>query len=109
MSIRSCAIAPEVFARFPDYRRGLVIAHGVANGPSSPELVALLRSMGASRRQIQVGLAVAQTGGDERVDGAIVADAAATRSIAAALSFAADLSHLGIGISHGTAMRIVTH
>ena len=51
MSIRSCAIAPEVFARFPEYRRGLVIAHGVRNGPSSPELVRLLREAEASVRQ----------------------------------------------------------
>jgi DNA/RNA-binding domain of Phe-tRNA-synthetase-like protein len=50
MSIRSCAIAPEVFARFPEYRRGLVIAHGVVNGPSSPELVELLREAEASVR-----------------------------------------------------------
>lgn len=51
MSIRSCAIAPDVFARFPDYRRGLVIAHGVRNGPSSPELVGLLREAEASVRE----------------------------------------------------------
>ena len=25
-------IAAEVFARFPEYRRGVVIAHGVCNG-----------------------------------------------------------------------------
>jgi DNA/RNA-binding domain of Phe-tRNA-synthetase-like protein len=50
MSIRSCAIAPEVFALFPEYRRGLVIAHGVTNGPSSPELTGLLREAEASVR-----------------------------------------------------------
>jgi len=51
MEPRICAVAPEVFARFPEYRRGLVIAHGVRNGPSSPELVALLREAEASVRE----------------------------------------------------------
>lgn len=50
MSTRSCAIAPEVFDKFPEYRRGLVIAHGVRNGPSSPELVGQLREAEASVR-----------------------------------------------------------
>jgi len=36
-------IAPEVFAKFPEYRRGLVIAHGIANGPSPDGLIASLR------------------------------------------------------------------
>ena len=39
---RTCSVAPEVFVRFPDYLRGVVVAHGVRNGPSSPELTALL-------------------------------------------------------------------
>jgi DNA/RNA-binding domain of Phe-tRNA-synthetase-like protein len=47
---RTCAVAPEVFARFPDYLRGVVVAHGVRNGPSAPELVALLREAEASVR-----------------------------------------------------------
>ena len=37
------AIADEVFARFPEYRRGVVLAYEVKNGDSSPELVELLR------------------------------------------------------------------
>jgi DNA/RNA-binding domain of Phe-tRNA-synthetase-like protein len=48
---RLCTVAPEVFARFPDYRRGLVVAHGVRNGPASPELVGLLREAEASVRE----------------------------------------------------------
>lgn len=36
-------IAPEVFAKFPEYRRGLVIAHGIENGPSPDGLIASLR------------------------------------------------------------------
>ena len=36
-------IADEIFARFPGYVRGVVIAHGLANGPSPPALVELLR------------------------------------------------------------------
>ncbi|MDR3670980.1 MAG: phenylalanine--tRNA ligase beta subunit-related protein [Holophaga sp.] len=47
---RTCAIAEAVFARFPDYLRGVLVAHGVHNGPSSPELVALLREAEASVR-----------------------------------------------------------
>lgn len=38
------AIAPEVFAAFPEYRRGVVVARGVGNGDSPPELIALLRA-----------------------------------------------------------------
>lgn len=36
-------ISPEVFAKFPEYRRGLVIAHGIQNGPSPDELIVRLR------------------------------------------------------------------
>ena len=36
-------ISPEVFAKFPAYRRGLVIAHGIDNGSSPDELIASLR------------------------------------------------------------------
>ncbi len=50
MPARVCAVGPEVFARFPEFRRGLVIAHGVRNVPSSPELVAMLREAEASVR-----------------------------------------------------------
>jgi DNA/RNA-binding domain of Phe-tRNA-synthetase-like protein len=50
MAGRSCSIAPEVFVRFPRYLRGLVLAHGVANGPSPAELVAQLREAEASVR-----------------------------------------------------------
>ena len=40
----SFSIANEVFAGFPGYVRGVVLAHGVTNGPSPAELVALLRA-----------------------------------------------------------------
>ncbi len=36
-------IADEVFARFPEYRRGVVVVHGVCNGDSADELILLLR------------------------------------------------------------------
>ena len=52
---RTCSVAPEVFARFPDYLRGVVVAHAVHNGPSSPELVALLRQAEASVRERLAG------------------------------------------------------
>lgn len=38
------SISDEVFARFPAYRRGLVIARGVHNDPSDPELIVGLRA-----------------------------------------------------------------
>jgi DNA/RNA-binding domain of Phe-tRNA-synthetase-like protein len=38
------SIADDVFTRFPGYVRGVVLAHGVTNGPSPAELVALLRA-----------------------------------------------------------------
>jgi DNA/RNA-binding domain of Phe-tRNA-synthetase-like protein len=39
-----CRISPEVFSRYPGYVRGVVVAHGVENQPSPPELVDLLRA-----------------------------------------------------------------
>ena len=36
-------IFPEIFARFPGYARGVVLAYDVMNGPSSVELTGLLR------------------------------------------------------------------
>ena len=36
-------IADDVFARFPEYRRGVVVVHGVCNGAAADELVLLLR------------------------------------------------------------------
>lgn len=44
------SIAPEIFARFPGYVRGVVVAHGVWNGPSPAELVGLLREAEESVR-----------------------------------------------------------
>ena len=43
-------IADEVFARFPEYARGVVVAHEVSNGPTPPALVAQLRAAEASVR-----------------------------------------------------------
>lgn len=37
------SISPEIFDRFPGYVRGVVVAHGVKNGPSPAELIQLLR------------------------------------------------------------------
>jgi len=44
------SVAPEIFARFPGYVRGVVIAHDVTNGPSPADLVAMLREAEASVR-----------------------------------------------------------
>ncbi len=44
-------VAPEVFAQFPGYVRGVVVAQGLTNGESPPELQSLLRDAEASLRQ----------------------------------------------------------
>jgi len=51
MSNRTYSISKDVFARFPDYVRGVVIAYDLKNGDSSQELVALLRDAEASVRE----------------------------------------------------------
>jgi DNA/RNA-binding domain of Phe-tRNA-synthetase-like protein len=45
------SIADEVFAQFPGYGRGVVLAHGVRNGKSPDELVALFHATEASVRE----------------------------------------------------------
>ena len=45
------SIAAEIFSRFPEYRRGVVLVFGVRNGASPAELVALLRDEEAAARQ----------------------------------------------------------
>jgi DNA/RNA-binding domain of Phe-tRNA-synthetase-like protein len=44
------SVAEEIFARFPGYARGVVLAYGAQNGDSPAELVALLREAEASLR-----------------------------------------------------------
>jgi len=46
----SCCVSPAIFAHYPGYVRGVVVAQGVANGPSPPELVPLLRQAEESVR-----------------------------------------------------------
>ncbi|HMK35675.1 MAG TPA: phenylalanine--tRNA ligase beta subunit-related protein [Desulfomonilaceae bacterium] len=43
-------VAAEIFAQFPGYVRGVVIMEGLSNGPSSEELVELLRGAEESLR-----------------------------------------------------------
>lgn len=50
MKDRIYSISDEVFALFPGYARGVVLAYDVKNGPSPPELVAMLRDAEASVR-----------------------------------------------------------
>jgi DNA/RNA-binding domain of Phe-tRNA-synthetase-like protein len=45
------SIAPQVFEKFPDYIRGVVLANGVTNSKSSPELIQLLREEEKSLQQ----------------------------------------------------------
>lgn len=45
------SIAPEVFAAFPEYRRGVVVARDVRNGDSPDELVRMLREEEARARE----------------------------------------------------------
>ena len=48
-------IAPEVFAAFPEYQRGVVLARDVRNGASPVELVQILRDEeAAARRRLNV-------------------------------------------------------
>jgi len=44
------SIDDEVFGRFPGYVRGVVLAYGVSNGDSPPELIAMLRDAEGSVR-----------------------------------------------------------
>lgn len=44
------SISPEIFARFPGYVRGVVVAHEVKNGPSPSELIQMLREAERSVR-----------------------------------------------------------
>jgi DNA/RNA-binding domain of Phe-tRNA-synthetase-like protein len=44
-------IAPEIFAAFPDYCRGVVIAHDVQNGVAPEELVRMLRQEETAARE----------------------------------------------------------
>ncbi|HSQ35597.1 MAG TPA: phenylalanine--tRNA ligase beta subunit-related protein [Candidatus Binatia bacterium] len=47
----SYSIADEIFVKFPEYRRGVVVAHGVRNGASPAELVNMLRAEEGTARQ----------------------------------------------------------
>jgi DNA/RNA-binding domain of Phe-tRNA-synthetase-like protein len=44
----SYSISPQVFEKFPGYVRGVVVARGVTNGESPPELVSRLREAEAA-------------------------------------------------------------
>ncbi len=49
------SIAPEIFAKYPGYARGVVLAFGVHNGPSPTKLIQLLRDGEASvRAQVNI-------------------------------------------------------
>jgi DNA/RNA-binding domain of Phe-tRNA-synthetase-like protein len=51
----SFSVSDQVFAQFPDYIRGVVLAYRVKNGESPPELVELLRAAEDSvRRQLNL-------------------------------------------------------
>jgi DNA/RNA-binding domain of Phe-tRNA-synthetase-like protein len=45
------SIDSEIFLKFPGYVRGVILAYDLKNGPSSPELIALLRSEEAALRE----------------------------------------------------------
>ncbi len=51
MSGLHCEIALEIFERFPGYVRGVVVGHGVSNGPAPHAVVARLREAEASVRE----------------------------------------------------------
>ena len=50
MDGRRYAISGDIFARFPGYVRGVVIAHDLRNGPTTPEVEGLLRDAEARVR-----------------------------------------------------------
>ncbi len=50
MQYYSYSVSPDIFERFPGYIRGVVIAHGVTNGPSPADLVQLMREAEESVR-----------------------------------------------------------
>ena len=50
MAERFYSVSPDIFRMYPGYVRGVVVAHGVRNGPSPADLVALLREAEASVR-----------------------------------------------------------
>jgi DNA/RNA-binding domain of Phe-tRNA-synthetase-like protein len=50
MLARTYSVQSAIFERFPGYARGVVVAHGVVNGPSPDELVGLLRDAEQSVR-----------------------------------------------------------
>ena len=50
MEYFSYSISADIFARYPGYVRGVVIAHGVGNGPSPAELVQMMRDAEESVR-----------------------------------------------------------
>jgi DNA/RNA-binding domain of Phe-tRNA-synthetase-like protein len=50
MEHRTYSISSDIFARFPGYVRGVVVAHEVTNGASPPELVQMLREAEESVR-----------------------------------------------------------
>jgi DNA/RNA-binding domain of Phe-tRNA-synthetase-like protein len=45
------SIESDIFTKFPDYVRGVVLAYDVTNGPPSSELITLLRSEEAALRE----------------------------------------------------------
>lgn len=51
MTQRFTGVSDAVFEIFPTYVRGVVVAHGVGNGPSPPTLIELLRQAEASLRE----------------------------------------------------------
>jgi DNA/RNA-binding domain of Phe-tRNA-synthetase-like protein len=62
-------IADAVFARFPGYVRGVVLAHGVTNGPSPADLLALLRAAEEEvRRTVDAAAGGAAAGGTAIAD-----------------------------------------
>ena len=61
MQNRSYTIAADVFTRFPGYVRGVVLAHGLTNGPSPDDLVTLLRAAEDEVRRTVDATAIALT------------------------------------------------
>ena len=49
------SIAQEVFDLFPEFIRGVLVAHDVQNNPSSPDLIAIMRQEETRLRESMAG------------------------------------------------------
>ena len=92
-------IADEVFQRFPGYLRGVVIAHELANGPSPPALLDLLREAEASvRARVKHGVTIETLSADYLV-GCDGGSSLVRRQLGIKLQGDANLTNMGVQVN----------